>query len=104
MKKITTIITLTLVVGMLAIGSMIPGQAWASSDGQPELSPPEGSDYPELIIEQDDSPGGGNEGDPDTTLDGPYYSGQGIFEGWEFDIPFAEELLEMLLVQLISVP
>ena len=104
MKKITMILTLVFVVGMLALGSMVPGQAWASNDDQPELAPPPGSDDQGIIFEQNDSPNGSHEGDPDTTLDGADFLGEGMFNGWDFDIPSFEALLELFFAQVIPAP
>ncbi len=103
MKKATLILSLVLVMGMFAFGSITPGQAWASNDGQPELAPPEDGD--DIVYEQSDGNNDGSDGDPDSAGDGFGFMGQGIFDGLEDIISLTyEEIVEMLLAQMIPVP
>ncbi len=106
MKKSTMILSLVLLVGMLAFGSIAPGHAWATSDGQPELTPPDNDESGDgLIFEQND---GLNDGDPDSAGDGFGFWGQGVYGGFDGDVELGdltfEDLLEWVLAQLIPAP
>jgi len=105
MKKITTILSLIFLVGVLAIGFTVPNQAWAAINGLPDFVPPDDREScDDLIFEQNDGSNDGTDGDPDSAGDGFGFMGSDFFEGSDIGEFTYEELLELYLVQLIPAP
>ena len=105
MKKITTILSLVFLVGVLAFGFIVPNQAWATNDGLPEFIPPDDSESgDDFIYEQNDGSNDGTDGDPDSAGDGFGFMGSDIFDGFDIGDLTYEEILELYLAQLIPAP